>query len=638
MIRALLCIVVILTTLLPAFSAPPDESPLAPYIDPAQLDCPWPKHSFYKQPWRGFQETRRGDEFLQGIGINYHSPGNDEVAIRLLAETGIKTFRIEVGFGSVKWDESGFNDEKKIGAILTLCQKYGIRPTLLLNAHHGAPCPMREVTRKVMADAPVGAKTIMLDNVADLAVSKSGLNPPKEAKQYWAAAHLFTAIDPATKTVTLSRALTAPLKAGESIKVVTLKYAPLYPVGNPLFDETAAGWVKYALMLCDRAAAAQIADFDLEIWNELSFGSNYTQVRNYYDKNDPAAPKGKDFLNPGGCAWELAHRTVDAVKAKYPKVRAIWGFSNTTFHHCKIENLPPATDGQSYHPYGTGSRKLPEAETHKDKPEFNLEGFTPTIDIKMPEGWAQTWIQTEGIMRHLNAPTRLATHPPKTERFYHYMTEHGVLPAECGIKDEAGAWDLKALCATRAYLLWMNKGVDVLHYFQAADKGWSEFGIMPAEVVKKLPADAKWDDMATPPMKAIRNLTSAFKDSTQLKTTRPLTFEFAGPANPRPIFEGDAKHPPLTENDVLALLPWQITEKKFIIAAYVMSYDATRPVPETTYRIAITEIAADAKVTALDVISGKAVAVEKAVGNGGRLEMRLPLTDRPRLIVLEEVK
>jgi len=41
------------------------------------------------------------------------------------------------------------------------------------------------------------------------------------------------------------------------------------------------------------------------------------------------------------------HRTIDAVKRQYPQARCIWGFSNTTFYHCKIAKLPPGTDGQS---------------------------------------------------------------------------------------------------------------------------------------------------------------------------------------------------------------------------------------------------------------------------------------------------
>lgn len=35
---------------------PPDM----PYVDPTQLDCPWPKHSDYKQLWRGLPADQTG--------------------------------------------------------------------------------------------------------------------------------------------------------------------------------------------------------------------------------------------------------------------------------------------------------------------------------------------------------------------------------------------------------------------------------------------------------------------------------------------------------------------------------------------------------------------------------------------------
>src|SRR5688500_20316079 len=63
------------------------EFPVVPYITPAQLDCPWPQSSHYQQPWRGYNETRSGWDFLHGRGINLHVPEeHDALAIRLLAE------------------------------------------------------------------------------------------------------------------------------------------------------------------------------------------------------------------------------------------------------------------------------------------------------------------------------------------------------------------------------------------------------------------------------------------------------------------------------------------------------------------------------------------------------------------------
>src|SRR5512146_17121 len=101
-------------TLNAALSLFAQEYPVTPYTDAAQLQCPWPKMSHYKQPWRGFLETRSGYEFLNGIGVNLHIPDRtEETAIRLLAETGFKTFRIEVGWGGMNWDETKLNDEAK---------------------------------------------------------------------------------------------------------------------------------------------------------------------------------------------------------------------------------------------------------------------------------------------------------------------------------------------------------------------------------------------------------------------------------------------------------------------------------------------------------------------------------------------
>ena len=99
------------------------EYPIRPYIDPSQLAVPWPAHSFYKIPWRAFLETKSGYDFLQGIGINYNVPQNDELAIRLLAEAGFKTFRIEIGWSNVDWDETRLNDEERLEKILSLCKK-----------------------------------------------------------------------------------------------------------------------------------------------------------------------------------------------------------------------------------------------------------------------------------------------------------------------------------------------------------------------------------------------------------------------------------------------------------------------------------------------------------------------------------
>ena len=252
-----------LFVILPLATAAGQEFPVQPYADLAQLDVPWPKHSFTKQPWRGFIETRSGYDFLRGVGVNYHVPGNDPLAVRLLAEAGFKTFRIEIGFGSVDWDEKGIANEERMRKLLGLCKRYGIRPTMLLNAHQGVPCPLKFFTRRLVADAPQGSREIRLDDVRDLTVGRTGLNGLTD---YWAAEALITHVDERTGVCRLSKPLPKDIKAGD-VPMATLAYEPLYPAGTKQFDATAAGWVRYAaarLPPCSRFRHRGLRRGDLE--------------------------------------------------------------------------------------------------------------------------------------------------------------------------------------------------------------------------------------------------------------------------------------------------------------------------------------------------------------------------------------
>lgn len=619
----------LLLTALLALTAGAAEFPITPYVDPAQLDCPWPKMSHYKQPWRGYLETRSGYDFLHGLGVNLHIPADtDELAIRLLAETGIKAFRIEIGWGEMSWDETQLNSESRMRRRLELCAQYGIRPTLLLNAHQGVPCPLKFFDRRLLADAPKRARTLRLDNVKDLVIGRSGVNGLSD---YWAAEGLITAIDTERGEVTLSKPLPKELRAGQ-LPMATLKYAPLHPVGTAEFDETAAGWVKHALHICRLAEAAGVKDYDLEIWNELTFGTHFLNINDYYDQAAPKITQQQpDFLNAGGRCWELARRTTDAVKRAFPRIRVIWGFSNTTFYHCRIDKLPPGTDGQSYHPYGAATRAFKGVQERPD--QAPLEGFVPTYEIRMMEGWLPTFIQTECLIRHLRPDARLTTKAPGVDRFYHYMTEHGVLPPECGVNDEAGAWQLKALCATRSFCLWLNKGVDVLHYFVACDNQATGFGLLPTNL-KQLPAAARFDDVATPPMRAIRNLARAFEGSVPLAKPDTLSVEATSLGPESRVFDGDATHPPLWHRDVLAVLPFQVNPQKHVVAAYVMTRDAVKPFPPETFRLKLAGVKGS-RVDAVDVLSGAPISLQAKSAGEGRLEVTLPLTDKPALITIQ---
>lgn len=626
---------------LPAIAqAPPQRQPLQPgYTDPAQLDVDWPHHSHLKQPHRGWTQTRRGVDFLAGVGVNYTAPAEaDDLATRLLSETGIRAVRIEVGWASVKWDESGLVDARqdRLVRLLKLCKRHHLRPTILLNANSGVPNPERHFDRTLAADAGKGDRTVRLTDTTEIVPGRTGLS---NLTEYWAAEAIITAIDADTGEATLSKPLPKALAAGEKIRLTTLKHPPLYPVGSDEFNETAKGWERYVKLVCDAVEAAGVDDFDIEVWNELTFGSRYLDVNNYY--RPKVAKFDADVLHKGGQAWELGRRTVAVVDRLAPGTHVIWGFSNTTFFHTPIAELPPGIDGQSYHPYHTGTVSLPREEVRPEKPRENIDGFVPTMKVRLPEGIAATFIQTESVLRLLQPDAR-RRHPPGVApgEFLHYMTEHGVRPPEVGIDAPAAAWAYKAKADLRLYTFWLGKGVDVLHLFNDHDREATGFGILPVDLTK-LDKDIAWEEAATPPMRAIRRLTEAFADSQPVERVTQVTVEAVALGPERHVFEGDASRGvrPLMEREVLFVQPFQTAEDRFIIAAYLMTRDATVEIEPRMFELTLGNLPGPvATLQATDPLTGEPVTVERITSPeapAGTLTLRLPLTDSPRLVTLQ---
>jgi hypothetical protein len=610
-----------------ASGAGAQEFPVQPYIDSAQLDVPWPKFSYYRQPWRAYQETRSGAEFLKGIGINFNAPGAPETAVRLLAESGFRAVRYEIGWGNVNWDETGFQNEARMRQVLGLFRQYHLRPTILLNANAGVPCPRRTFKSALAEDAAKGSSSVRLSDASGVVSGRTGLDNLQGYKAAWA---LITDVNLQTGECRLSRPLPKDLHAGDPVELSTLKYLPLYPVGTPQFDETSEGWVRYALLVCQLVRSAGIEDFDLEIWNELTFGSDFININAYYQ---PAlVEKAPDFLHAGGTAWELAARTQRAVKPLYRGARLIWGFSNTTFFHTAVDKLPPGIEGQSYHPYGTGLRRL-SPEHAPGRPALNLEGFVPTMQVCRPEGTVSTFEQTESLLRLIN-PAARSQHPEGTTRFFHYMTEHGILPDQCGANEPEGAWELKAKTALRAFCFWLNKGIDTLEFFAAYDKRPVGMGLLPSELPTLTP-ESSFDAVATLPMRAIRNLTRAFAASVPLARTAPLGLEVTALGSQRQAFAGDATHPPLWDRQEFAVLPFQLDARQFILAVYTKTDDVTTPLNAETYRLLVRGLpGSEVQVTYYDPLRDREIRIDSLANKAGQLQVDLAVADYPRLLMI----
>ena len=185
---------------------------------------------------------------------------------------------------------------------------------------------MTSFARTVTADAPAGAGEVFLDKTDDLILHHSGLSNPQ---RYIAAEFLVTRIQ--GHKVTLSKPWPTKLAAGTKVKMATLKYAPFGDPGTPEGQATLEGWKRYARTIAEFAATTlgtkggSDADFDLEIWNEMSFGSNFIHQSRYYDPLPKRYDVNRVYLD--------VVRATAAAAAAAPKlfrgVRLVNGFSNT---------------------------------------------------------------------------------------------------------------------------------------------------------------------------------------------------------------------------------------------------------------------------------------------------------------------
>lgn len=594
------------------------------YVDPSQLNVPWPKFSFFKVPWRGYLETVPGTTFRDGLGVVWSQSPRGMSADTMAGEleaAGFRRVRIEIPWSDLAWSEKDFtaSAKRELTADLLAFKAHHLRPLILLNANSGVPGPVRNQRFTVFQGAPAGAREIRLNGYlgnlkpwhAELMIRGRGVKP------------LLTSINPTTGIVTLSAPLFKPLTKGDQVRIMTSKYVPLYPVGTPQFKNTAAGWRHYVQLVSDFVVRTYGCDkFDVEIWNEMSFGSAFTSINNYIRPK----PKGTgvDLLRPGGRAWTIAKQTVDLLNERHPDVKVIWGFSNTSFFHTPIKQLPPGIDGQSYHPYGTGKRCFQKIAAAMS-PWRNLDGVVPDFCAVQPEGWAQTFQQTESLMRLLRPDRRLLDHPPGTTHFVHFMTEDGFVPKGIGITYANAALEAKAKFALRVTLFWLNKGISAIYLYHAWDGNDLGMGFLRA------------DGHESPATLALGRLAAQFSDAKPLMKVRQLKIDLAALGPEHVIFAGPSGTPVLRDRDVVAILPFELTLHKFIIAVYVESEDFPKDHVPEPYQISIGGVnGAKANVRYYDPLGNHQNVVVITKRKIDELVVRLWATDVPSLLEIDD--
>lgn len=661
-------------------------------IEPEQLkDLPFLSRSHWLQPWRAYLDTPPARRLRDAIGINFNAETKDAVPVaRLLAANGFRHARIEIPWGDFAYeDPSKLIHREKFERALCAIRDAGLRPLILLNANDQQPVPSYRTKLTLADDVDPGAKEIRLDpeSAARVKAPYTGIDGAFAAEALIQALHGDVAV--LSKPLSsLARFQGAAVPAGTVLDATVLKYLPFSPptydddVDNPYSEETLDGWVDY-VDAATRFVREMLgsSDFDIEISNELNLNAAFWNIDNYF----PGL--FKDSLPD----QEIVDRTVSWLHeptTKLPGVRVTNGFASQRPWDSGATS-PIGLDALSKHYYPRNLR-FPDVMTCDTRPvdpcdvdplrgnrpvdaERNTAGtlakglwtdaFTPTYDTFFPEFWL-TGIATETMVRDLapgeetfgGVPHGRAVAPAGGSPPDIWMTEMGLetgwaeSPHGLGLTlDDADIGHLRAKAALRTLVSYVNKGVTQVDLYAAVTREW---GLIGGSFWQTWNDTGRYpgDDTGGPVLDGIRRLVDALGDD-EITTARSLTLASIGDYGGRAQFQGDgtAAHPDLFDRDALAFFPFQAADHRFVIPVYVMTRNlartygngATGParfdLPAERYQLTIGGVdAAQVRARAVDPLTGDAVPVDVVRRDGDWVVVELPVTDSPRLLVLDD--
>jgi hypothetical protein len=560
-------------------------------------------------------------------------------------------------------------------------REHGLRPLILLNANSGGPGPARELSLTTTAGAATGARTVLLDGASAAAVvpGRTGFN----SLSFGGSPDILIESVDADGVATLSRPLPAALAAGPH-PGATLRYAPFGPPRlsdgrpNPAFQETLAGWLRYVSTVCAEADAVfGSGGYDLEVWNELSFDSEFLAEGNYYS---PARVSGS-----GSVTETLLEKTVafvrDPANGISDEIGVSDGFASQT-PFAAAGSLPDGTTAFSKHLY-RGPQYFPRnAVVNSIRPLDALGApdsttskapfaprFTPSFTSALPE-YFLTATQTETVARDLapfvteiyGAPHGRPVGPPGSAPVQTWMTEYNLntntlfpLGTEnsdmyIGTASAREKERLQAVIALRSLVSMTAKGMSRVYFYAAAHSdGYSLVSSRFMTALNAAPSAYPGDSQGGETMDAMRRLIARFRGPGPNGPARQLELRAIAQEGDRAQFAGDgsAAHPDLYDRELLAVFPFQSSPTRFVIPVYVMTPNLTTvyrdsgnrfDLPDERFRITLANLPATAQpptVAAYDPMRDSETPARLVSRQGDRAVFEVAATNYPRLLTID---
>ncbi len=652
-------------------------------IDPSYLTLvPFGRRSFWLQPWRSYLDTWPANRLREALGINFNVTSTEaDGTARLLASSGFRLARVEISWNQLSYaDPDEFVNEASLRERLLALREHGLRPLILLNANSGGPAPARPQTLTTVAAAPSGARTVRLDpdSAAAVVPDRTGF----AGLSFGGNPDIFiTAVD-SDGEATLSRPLPASLEAGPHAGS-TLRYGPFGPPkladggSNPEFQRTLAGWLDYVDAVCREATSVFGATgYDLEVWNELSFGSQFLDEASYYS---PPRVAGS-----GSVTRELLRATVAHLRGSGGVADGVGisnGFASQT-PFASGGSVPAGTTALSKHLY-RGPRYFPRNDVVNSIMPLNALGgsgsttgkapfaprFTPDFTSALPE-YFLTATQTETVIRDL-APMTTSIYgtphgravgpvggiPPKTWMTEYNLNTNTLFPLDedepdryIGVASAEEKERLQAIVVLRSLVSMTAKGMSRIYFYAAAhSEGYSLISDRFMDTLSASPTAYPGDQAGGYTTDAVRNLLSRFEGSGPSDQIRQLELRSIAQEGNHAQFSGDgsAAHPDLYDRDLLAVFPFQFSPTRFVVPVYVMTPNLTTvyggpgsrfDLPDERFRITLGNLPTTAQpptVAAYDPMRDSETPARLVSRWGDRAVFEVAATNYPRLLTID---
>ncbi len=663
-------------------------------IDPKYLtEVPFGASSFWIQPWRAYLDTWPASRLLSSLGINFNvTPAEASDVAQLLQDSGFKLARIEISWNMLSYENpTKFVNEHSIRQRLLALHEHGLRPLILLNSNSGGPTPNEPVTLDTISEAPAGSTTVSLSlaSASRVVPGKTGFNKLGFGGM---ADVLIKKVD-SQGVATLSRPLAQALPAGEHAGA-TLLYAPFGPPTlsngqpNPQFQATLQGWLSYVSVVAKYAASIfGPGGYDLEIWNELSFGSQFLNEERYYS---PAREEGSGKV-PEAVLDDTVSYLRDPNNGISREVGITDGFASQTPFPSGA-TVPAGTTALSKH-YYAGLREFPKDDEINNIQPIDAQGdrdfelvngqahgpfqplFVPTYDSFFPE-YMLTATQTESIIRDLSPITTYfystAAHGRNVGRPGEphpeiWMTEYNLPAAEAQPVEpnettpapvkptSADERHLQTKALLRHLVSMVSKGLGRDYFFAAAHaKSLSMVSGNFMSAVDANPSVYPGDQLGGETMLGFRNLLAHLRGPAPHGPARQLRLLSIAQKGDHAQFAGGgtAVHPPLYDREVLAVFPFQASPTRFVIPIYVMTRnlstlyrpnlplsDVTRyDLPAETFRVKLGNLPTTPRppsISAYDPLLNRSTPARLVTHKGDAAVFELSVTDYPRLLAID---